>query len=470
MKRWLAILAVVVAVGMTVVDTAQSVTTLNAKVSRVVVFKDGYCMIVKEVRGRIDSDRRAVVNEVPSGAVLGSFWLLSEGAKPTSVIARKKIVTRAGTNESEKQIELIFDPKIPEGQAVLSWSYFGPGIRWIPTYRIEIGKADEAEVFMQAEILNELEDIENIPLDLVVGVPNFRFKDVVSPMSLQASLENPLQRAAPDLMAQSMARPLLTQRAGEFGGRTDREPTEAPSVPTLPPSLKGEGAQDLFVYTVPRLSLRAGERAAVSIISATVPARHLYTWDVFLQRSGVEGLPSGGAHLSPVKLLRNEIWHQIELTNTTEYPLTTGAAMAVKGLLPIAQELLTYTPVGGNTLMPLTVAVDVRGTYEEEEISRDPDGIRFDDNTYARITKKGTLSVTNAKREAITLLITAQFGGNCTEASDNGKITLTDFIAEDWGQFRGHPALVGHSTVRWELTVKAGQTTQVTCQYHYYAR
>ena len=120
--------------------------------------------------------------------------------------------------------------------------------------------------------------------------------------------------------------------------------------------------------------------------------------------------------------------------------------------------------------MPLTVAVDVRGTYAEEEISREANGIDFDGNTYARVTKKGTLSVTNSKKETITLLITAQFGGNCTKASDNGKIILTDFTSQDWGNFRGHPALVGHSAVSWQLDVEAGQTTEVTCRYYYYVR
>jgi hypothetical protein len=290
-------------------------------------------------------------------------------------------------------------------------------------------------------------------------------------MSLQTNLVNALQQAAPQLMGQSMTNTLFTQRAGEPRSSTGQESVAvAASAPPLPPSLIGEGAQDLFVYTVPRLTLGAGERAAVSIISAIVPFRHLYTWEVHLQRSGVEGLPAGSMHPSPVKVLKNDIWHQIELTNSTGLPLTTGAAMAMDGQLPIAQELLTYASAGGRTQMPLTVAVDLRGTYAEAEVSREADGIRFDGNTYARVTKKGTLTVTNSKKEAITLLITAQFGGNCTEASDQGKIVLTDFLAEDWGNFRGNAALVGHSTVSWQLNVKAGQTAQVTCLYHYYAR
>ena len=218
MKRWLAMVGVGIAVCMMGENVAHGVTTLSAKPTRLVVFKDGYCMVVKEVRGRIDSDRRALVAEVPSAAVLGSFWMLSDGATTTSMVVRQKILPRAGRNETEKQIELEFGPKVPEGETQLTWSYFSPGIRWIPTYRIGIGRGDKAQVLMQAEILNELEDIESIPVDLVVGVPNFRFKDVISPMSLEAALRNTLQQAAPQLMSQSMSNVLFTQRAGEMRG------------------------------------------------------------------------------------------------------------------------------------------------------------------------------------------------------------------------------------------------------------
>ena len=57
--------------------------------------------------------------------------------------------------------------------------YFRPGIRWIPTYRIDLRQKDGknmAQVSLQAEILNEAEDLHDVPLDIVVGVPNFRFK------------------------------------------------------------------------------------------------------------------------------------------------------------------------------------------------------------------------------------------------------------------------------------------------------
>ena len=46
-------------------------------------------------------------------------------------------------------------------------------------------------------------------------------------------------------------------------------------------------------------------------------------------------------------------------------------------MLPLAQELLTYTPVKARVLVPVTVAVDVRGSYEESEVKRVSEALHF---------------------------------------------------------------------------------------------
>jgi hypothetical protein len=442
---------------------------LDVTTVRAVVFKDGYGMLVKKAVGKASG--RAFIEGIPKTMVLGSFWAIPRKGKLTSLVATQRIIPKQGRTETEKRLVLEFAPAAADAQVEVDVFYFGPGIRWIPTYRIALNEDGTAALVMQAEILNELEDLPGVPVDLVVGVPNFRFKNVISPMSLEPTLQDPLRRAAPQVMGQGYSNVLLTQRAGEVRGRRPRPaPAAAPAAPAVPPELAGEGAQDLYIYHIPKLTLRAGERAAIPVIATQVPFRHLYTWDVQLTRSGVESLPGPAKHASPIRLLKNEIWHQIELTNNTQVPWTTGAAMTMQGYLPIGQELLTYTSVGGRCQLPLTVAVDVRGTYEEREIGRKPNAVKFHGHTYALISKKGTLRVTNYKKKPVALYVTCQFGGNAAEASDEGQITITDYRSSDWKNLPGHPALTGHSTIRWELTIEPGKSKEVTCQYSYYVR
>jgi len=448
-----------------VAAAAAEAPALEVKTERVIVYKDGYCMFVKQAVGKLDGSAQARIEGIPDSMVLGSFWVMPQDGTLVSLVAQKQVVTKRGNQETEKSMLLQFDPKTAGKEVKLNVQYYCPGIRWIPTYRVELGKDGKARLVMQAEILNEAEDVEGVPVDLVVGVPNFRFRDVVSPMSLEGALRNFLLQVAPQLMSQRMS----NLRMSEFRGRSGEVGPASATVPAIPPEL-AEGTQDLFVYHVPELSLEAGQRAVVPVISAQVPLRHLYVWDVHLGRSGVEGLPQSGAHTSPTKLLKNEVWHLAELTNVTGVPWTTGAALAMDGYLPVAQELLTYTSVGGKCQMPLTVAVDVRGTFTEEETGREPKAIHFDGHDYTLISKKGTLSVTSYKNAPVDLIVTCQLGGNATSATDDGAITVTDYQKADWTNFRGHPALTGHSTVEWQLTLKPGETRELSCNYQYYVR
>ena len=451
--------------------------TLDLKLERAIVFKDGYAMLVKKATGRPDEAGQAVIEDVPKAAVLGAFWAVPVKGKLRSLVARQRILPKAGSSETEKRLVLDFDPATTKDGVEVDVSYFGPGIRWIPTYRIALDNGGPASLSMQAELLNEAEDLEAVPVDLVVGVPNFRFRQVVSPVCLVPSLVNTLQQAAPQIMAfqgrqQALASNVLfSQRAGEVRGR--RQPPEAMmegGVPAIPAELAAEGAHDLFVYHLPKLSLRAGERAIVPVLAAKVPCRHIHTWDVHLAHTGTEALPKVGKHAAPVRLLTNEIWHQIELTNNTEAPWTTGAALIVDGYLPLGQELLTYTSIGGKVQVPITVAIDVRGTYAEEETERVLKALKYHGYDHAKITKKGTLRVTNYKKQPVALYLTCDLGGNALEASDDAKIVITDYQNSDWKNVQGQPGLTGHSTIGWELELKPGETKEVTCTYEYYIR
>jgi len=450
---------------------ADASSALTVKTEKVIVYKDGYCMFIKSVHGATDSAGAAVIEHVPEAMVLGSFWLIPKQGRPATVIARQRIIPGRAASDDDKSLLLEFGLDAADRPVDLTLIYFAPGIRWIPTYRIAIGDSETVDLTMQAEIINEAEDLSDVVTNLVVGVPNFRFKDVVSPLSLEPRLTNALQAAAPQIMSQSMSNVLMSQRLGDYSaGPDERGDVSGVEAPAIPAELSSGGSQDLFVYEIPRLSLNRGERAAVPLIFVKAPFRHIYTWDVHLTRSGAEAVSGGGGNSSPVKLSKNEVWHQIESENTSKFPWTTGAALVMDDYLPVAQELLTYTAIGDKNRLPLTVAVDIRGTYEEEEISRDMRAGRFDGHEYVQLSKKGTLRVTNHKKESADLLITCQFGGNATEASDGGTIKVTDFSNVDWQNFRGSEALTGHSTINWELTLKPGETKEVTCEYYYYLR
>lgn len=392
-----------------------------------------------------------VLDETPSGRVVLQvariLGLSGEvGTRTTDLTLveskHKRLVFELGASSAGERVDLHL-------------YYFRPGMRWIPTYRLREIDPGPARLSMQAEILNEAEDVEGALLDLVVGFPNFRFKEVVSPLVLEAALRNALQEAAPSLMSQSLSNAQFTARAGE-----SLQASEG-GAPEVPAEIAGSGEQDLFVRTLGAFSLRKGARAALPLDEERVERRHLYTLDLALKRdsrTGPEGTSfDGPIPGSPLRRLPHQVWHQLELTNPGRAPWTTGALLMMQQHLPVAQELLPYTSRGATALVPMTVAVDVRAEQFEVELERQPNALVWGNSSYSLVKKRGELTLTNHRQEAISLRVTLGTGGRASEASDGGAITIDDFRADDWGD-DSRARVNNHSDIRWQLELGPGES------------
>jgi hypothetical protein len=142
--------------------------------------------------------------------------------------------------------------------------------------------------------------------------------------------------------------------------------------------------------------------------------------------------------------------------------------MLLRAFLPLGQELLTYTPRGGRTILPITVAVDVRGTHDEEEIGREAKALRWGGYDWAHVRKQGTVTVTNYRDEPADMLISVSTGGKVESASDDGTIKINATRVEDW--YGGHAAINNHSDVAWSLTLEPGETRTVSYVVGYFVR
>lgn len=441
---------------------------------------------VTALRPQLSAAPALVPSQVIDG-IAGSHFVVKtddgEMLVPVSDVRRmtvkdmKTTLLRTVTTKAKSK-RLTFRLADPNKPYELLLTYFRPGVRWIPTYRINLTTNEQqekiAEISMQAEILNEAEDLLDMPMDIVVGVPNFRFRENVSPLVLESTLRNALVQAAPNLMGQfrnDFSNSSYMQRSSEF--RRDAAQASGAGdggAGELPGELTATGAQDLFVYNLPKLSLKQGERAAVPILTAAVPYRNVYTWDLQVTRNDIGTAPSGSGIQSPLVLSENRVWRQIELTNNTKLPWTTGAAMIMQGRQPLAQELLTYTSPKDQCRVPVTVAVDVRGSFEESEVGRELQALNWSGYHYAKIQQQAKLDVCNNKSEAIDLEVSFRFGGKADKVSHEGKITLAPYRAEDWQNYRGRPAVNNSSVVKWKAALDPGETFLPTVDYHFYTR
>lgn len=341
--------------------------------------------------------------------------------------------------------------------------YFRPGLRWVPTYRLDLkgkGSKKTADLSLQAEFINEAEDLVEVPTDIVVGVPNFRFKDIPSPLTLEKTMK--------DVGSFPLGSQIMSNRFDNAIGTQEQLAWQSGSGGSveLPDDLSTGGSNDLFVYSLPSLTLKKGERAAVPILSTRVDYQDLYTWNVSLGKDDPDELKSS----SPLPLRKNDVWHQIELVNSTEIPWTTGSVLLTDGDQPLAQELLTYTAAGDTLRVPLTVAVNIPASLSEEEIGREPAAEQWQGWKYTRISKKARLRVFNGTEDAIEMEIVLELGGRVDAAPAQGQITKHSWDEDVWGGGRGAEAVNSISRVRWKRTLKAKEVFEPVVEYYFLVR
>lgn len=439
--------------------------------------------------------------------------VLLQASQVRSVMVKEmqtKIVKEIKTTKRSKR--LTFRTNTPNADVGITLMYFRPGVRWIPTYRLDldppnaklpqqVGKNSEgrvtgdkkdakkedkepakkpsklAELTLQAEILNEAEDLEEVPISIVVGVPNFRFKDTPSPLVLEATLRNTLNEAAPVIMGQQLALAnnfsngayTFNSRSGEVQRGAGGAAGGDGGLLNLPGELTAGGTSDLFVYNLPKLTIARGERSAHTIFSTVVPYRDIYTWDVEYAREANETSPAGAGLNSPLKLSKNQVWHQVVLSNTTNVPWTTGAVMIMQGRQPLAQDLLTYTAITDEVRVPVTISVDTRGKFDEKETARDLKALEWAGHRYAKITKEISLSLCNHKQEAVDVEVTLRVGGKVEEATEKGVIQIGAFRPEDWQNYQGHPAVNNSSVIKWKTKLEPSSFFEPKVSYFYFS-
>jgi hypothetical protein len=222
------------------------------------------------------------------------------------------------------------------------------------------------------------------------------------------------------------------------------------------PGLEGGYEEDLFLYNKQGVTLKKDERASYLVFSDRVEYKHVYEWEVPDLSSGDQS----DYNDNNGNQTREQVWHSLRLTNSTQYPWTTAPAMAVRDSKPMAQDMITYTPKGGKVNLKLTVASDVKTDRQEYETDRQRD-VSLYGYSYDLVTVKGELIVKNNKTSAITLDIRKLITGEVLSASQDGKIKK---LAEGISRRRANSS----SIITWEVPVGAGAEAKLTYSYKIY--
>jgi len=383
------------------------------------------------------------------------------------------------------RLKLDWGNRKPAAEADMGLLYLQKGIRWIPAYKVVIDGHGGAAVQLEATLINELADLDDVTANLVVGVPTFAFADMADPIGLGQTVAqlSPLMRS--DAQTQfAFSNSIMSQVAGPMIRPVGPSPTSGHD---LGPEMGGsEKSEDLFVFTLRHVTLKKGQRMVLPVASSELKYEDLFTVDIgFAPPPEVWRNFNNQQQSEIAKLfLAPKAMHKIRLTNSSKYPITTAPALIFKGSQVLGQGMTTYTSVGGSLDLPITTAVDIQVKKSDKETGREHNAVNWEGNAYAKINLQGTIRLTNNRAAPARIEVTRSVLGNAVEADHNGAVEMQSVFEDDsvrpvagypywwawysWPQWWTH--FNGMGKVTWKLDLEPGKSVELKYTWNYYWR
>lgn len=373
------------------------------------------------------------------------------------------------------------------GEAGVGMMYCQRGLRWIPSYRIELDGKGQARVWLQATIVNDLVDLDDVSCNLVVGVPTFALQGSVDPIGLDQAAARLAQAVSLDngnRFSNFYSNSMMSQVAGAGGAAPP-----APGGEDAAAGIAGEKTEDLYVFRLEHLSLAKGERMVVPVNVTTLPYRDFFKLDVpFIPPADlVQRLdPRQGAEFARLMAAPKAI-HTIRLANRSRAPLTTAPCLVMRDGTVLAQGMLAYTSPGAEADLAVTTAVDIRVVKEERETRRVANAQNWNGEQLARLELEGALKIRNLRGQPVDLEVVRQVLGNVGAADHDASIerlnVLEDLVLlgqtpgtgpDSWIGWFNWPAwwrqFNGAARIRWQVRLEPGEETVLGYDWNYYGR
>ncbi|MBC8141301.1 MAG: hypothetical protein H7Y38_07645, partial [Armatimonadetes bacterium] len=170
--------------------------------------------------------------------------------------------------QTRPQLRLSLGGAKPGGTATLGVTYLQSGLRWIPGYKIVLSPAtNTAKVSLQATLVNDLADMENVAANLVVGAPKWDFKNTTDPIVLQETLTLVSSvSSVREVNAYRYSNAIQTQVGSGALYDTNADAAYTQNKASDAPQVTGsESKEDFFVFSVKNVTMKRGERMVIPV-------------------------------------------------------------------------------------------------------------------------------------------------------------------------------------------------------------
>lgn len=353
------------------------------------------------------------------------------------------------------------------------------GFRWIPGYRVVLDGKGKASLRLQATLVNDLADLDGATVHLVVGVPSFAGVGVPDPISLQAAIARAAANMGQAQTANFFNNAIMSQVTGNAAQYSE------PAAGAIGDLDAGRKEQDLFVFTLPGITLKKKDRMVVTLGETTVDYRDVWKLEVAIAppQEAWNQLPGGTAELARL-LAAPKVRHQIRLGNTGVAPFTTAPALVLQGEQVLAQGTMTYTPPGQTCDLDLTTAIDLLVEKTDRETGRTPNAVRWNGESFLQVDLEGRLVIANRRSEVVEVEIDRRIFGKLTAVGEGGAMEQLNVYDDDptrevflvtsrrqpWFASPWSLVMNGVGRARWKVRIEPGKEAAVTCAWHYFWR
>ncbi len=380
-------------------------------------------------------------------------WITTSPAKVKNITFKSRPLLSYQEKKVSDMIKI--DLAKAQNNQKISLMYMQKGITWTPNYYIRVTGENKAEISLRANVVNDIEDIENTDINFVVGVPSFSFSHVEASFTSGQKVEdfirsingNSSQRRQRISMSNAVTSQSMYNYSNNSNESSDNESTF---------KAKGSTDEGLFFYKIPNVNLKAKERAFFELLSCNVEFEQIYSVDLSENTNNYRRYNNSSSNSS-----QNKVWHSMRFKNITKTPFTTGVAFIMRRennyYKPVSQNYLYYTPSGIKTTVKTTISPDISVIDNEKEISRKERAIEYHD----LITVESEIRIENFKNKAINLEIKRMITGEILKSSHLHKKTSK---LKSWNSKNKL------NDTRWDVKLKPGGKKTITYTYKIYVR
>jgi hypothetical protein len=329
------------------------------------------------------------------------------------------------------------------------------GVQWIPSYSIKLVSGKEARIEMKALIENfSKEQITDADAELIVGVPQLASGQTLDPAISQfytsfgygANTNYTTQMLAGNNSSNFIIR---GSRASDTQIRIDGGDI---SNNDFLYSADAEQSNGIYIYKIGSISIDTSSKKSFPVFASNIEYKDIHECEIpDVTNYEVNRMMDAREDMF-------DVFHSIELHNTTSYPLTTaGTIVTDEKSRFLAQNVLKYIPKGGRGIIRLQKAINVSLKCSEEELQRTDNAKRVSKQNYGRTRIKGTIGIENFEDKDITLTVKKNMNGTVV-LQGSGKVVKRN----------EHRGINPQSELTYEVDLRKGAKVELQYEYETY--